>query len=180
MSVGKSSVWVEYEEQESIILSASIRATDICMDIGANIGYYTMLMSQRAGRGQVHAFEPVPLNFHLLSATIHINNATNVVLNLCAVGDDEREITFSQAADGAFSSIIPIGRQPEAASIRTRMVTLDGYMAQQGLAKVNVLKIDVEGAEKLVIKGASRLFSRLETRPTTRFDGAARPKFGSL
>ena len=154
-----------YEARESILLSLSIRSTDICLDIGANVGYYTMLMSQRARDGQVHAFEPIPLNFHLLSAAIHMNNATNVVPNLCAVGDNEKEITFSQAADSAFSSIVPVGRRSEVASIRTRMVTLDGYMKRQGLNGANVVKIDVEGAEKVVIEGAGQLFSHPDTRP---------------
>jgi len=159
------SVLGKYEERDSKFLSANLRDTDICVDVGANTGYFTVLMAKIAWNGQVHAFEPVPLNYHLLCSTALLNHLPNVHLNHCAVGENEGESMFSVAEDGAYSSMMPTGRRPENSVTKVSVVNLDNYLSVSGIAKIDVMKVDVEGAEGLVIKGGASVLSNPETQP---------------
>src|SRR5262245_18156961 len=112
-----------------------------------------MLMARRAPRGAVHDFEPVALIWHLLCAGATLNGFQHVVANCSAIGSEEGTASFSRSADGLYSSLIPVGRKPEAARTTVRVETLAGYLGRSGLARVDVLKVDVEGAEGLVLDG---------------------------
>lgn len=155
----------KYEEQETGFIRQSIRRTDICFDIGANLGYYTLLLASLAREGTVHAFEPVPLNYHLLCATCLSNRFEHVVVNPCAVGDDETEVNFVVAKDTAYSSLRDTGRKPIAGAIRVPMSTVDAYCRRSQISRVDFLKADVEGAEQKVLAGAQEVLSDENRRP---------------
>jgi FkbM family methyltransferase len=154
-----------YEELDAKFLSSNIEPEDTCFDVGANTGFYTMLMASRAVRGAVHSFEPLPLNWHLMCAGCLLNGYRNVVLNKAALGDRVGDAQFSQSVDSAFSSFRSVGRRREAATIRVKVETLDGYLHGRALNKVDVMKIDVEGAELLILRGAKGLLSDPLRRP---------------
>ena len=146
-------------------LASQVQPGDVCLDIGANTGYYTALLARHAMLGAVHAFEPVPLNWHLLNSNVMLNDFANVHVNHCALGKAPGTAEFSQAADAAFSSLIAVGRRPEAKRFTVTIDTLDAYLARHSIQHVHVIKLDVEGAEKLVIEGAQALFSDAARRP---------------
>ena len=154
-----------YERRESIFIRDRVRPTDICFDVGANIGYHTTLMAQAVPAGEVHSFEPVPLNWHILSLNVLINRFQNVVYNNIALGDRQGRTTFSAASDGAYSSMVPTGRRTESARIEVELDTLDAYADAHGIERVDILKVDVEGAEGLVLRGAQQLLSAPARRP---------------
>jgi FkbM family methyltransferase len=164
--VGRRLVFLrQYEPDDADYLASLIRPDDICFDIGGNTGLYTMLMANRARNGEVHSFEPVPLNRHLLAAGVHLNGFTNVVVNECAVGDQNGEMGFSEASDGAYSSLVPVGRKQERTTLKVSVRTLDSYVSEENVPHVDVMKVDVEGAEPLVLKGGSALFASKATQP---------------
>lgn len=154
-----------YERRESTFIRDRVRPTDICFDVGANIGYHTTLMAQAAPAGEVHSFEPVPLNWHLLSLNVLINRFQNVEYNNIALSDRQGRVVFSAASDGAYSSLVPTGRRAESARIEVEVDTLDAYAHARGIERVDILKVDVEGAEGLVLRGAQRLLSAPARRP---------------
>jgi FkbM family methyltransferase len=154
-----------YEEQETKYLSQTIRENDVCIDIGANAGYYSILLAGLAKRGKVHSFEPVPLTYHLLCTNLLLNRISNVVANCCAVADTNGEADFVRAKDSGFSSLVDTGRKPTEAQIRVPVKTLDDYCEQHGVTKVDFVKADVEGAEKKVINGATRLLADKLRKP---------------
>ena len=154
-----------YEPAETTYLYKVIRSDALCIDIGANVGYFTMLMAQAASAGSVHAFEPVVLNASLLKASVELNGFTNVHFNQCAVGDHVGVVSFSQSSDSAYSSIHDTGRKSLERILTVPIVTLDEYLDREGIERVDVLKADVEGAEGLVVAGASRLLSDERRRP---------------
>ena len=155
----------QYEPEESRYLRQCIRATDVCFDVGANVGYYTLLMATVATSGVVHAFEPLPLTGSLLKTNLLLNNIQNAIVNQKAVGDAECETEFIISADDAYSSLLDTGRKPVLARSRVFMTTLDVYCRTQQLPRIDCLKVDVEGAEEKVIRGASRLFADQDRRP---------------
>jgi FkbM family methyltransferase len=153
-----------YEPRDSRLLGRLVRRTDVCADIGANTGFYTMLMAARASAGAVHAFEPMQLNWHLLSAGALLNGFAHVTAVHAALGDRDATAEFSEAADGAYSSLRAVGRVPEARRVSVAMQRLDDYAVARAL-RFDVIKIDVEGGEGLVLAGAEGLFADPALRP---------------
>ena len=155
----------QYEPEESRYLRQRIRASDVCLDVGANVGYYTLLMATVATSGMVHAFEPLPLTASLLKTNLLLNNIQNAVVSQKAVGDAQCETDFVVSADDAYSSLLDTGRKPALGRSRVSMTTLDIYCQTQQLPRIDCLKVDVEGAEEKVIHGAARLFADQDRRP---------------
>jgi FkbM family methyltransferase len=139
--------------------------TDTCVDVGGNVGYFSLLMGSAVPNGIVHVFEPIPVNAALIRASAALNSMPNVLVNECAVGSSTGTVTFSVSRDSAFSSMRATGRVKESMTLSVPMLTLDGYLADRKIRRIDVLKIDVEGAEGLVISGASTLLGNEETRP---------------
>jgi len=154
-----------FERDETELIARLTRDDAVCIDVGANVGYYSLLFASRAPKGQIHCFEPVPRNFHLLSTSVLLNGFDNVVLNCCAVGNRDGHIGFTVSADSAYSSFLDTGRRTRAGTITVPVTTLSSYCQDRGLGRIDFLKIDVEGAEKLVLDGASGCFGDTQLRP---------------
>jgi FkbM family methyltransferase len=148
----------KFESLDLDQLTRAIRADDICIDVGANSGVVSMLMAKAASSGQVHAFDPLPLNCALVQASACLSNVS-VAINCCAVADKEGFTEFSESEDGAYSSIRPTGRRAQRLKREVPVTTLDSYAERQHLARVDVMKIDVEGAEELVLAGAASILA---------------------
>jgi FkbM family methyltransferase len=155
----------QYEPRDADLLAKLTRPKDICFDVGGNTGYYTMLMARAASEGEVHAFEPVPLNWHMLCSGALLNGYTHVEVNKCAVGGEDGEMSFSEASDGAYSSLVPVGRKSERAQLKVAVRSVDSYVREHSLPRVDVMKVDVEGAEPMVLDGAAQLLSDPARRP---------------
>ncbi len=148
-----------YRDQkiELAVLHRHIRAGDTVCDVGANKGSYVYWLARWCGNGRVVAFEPQPSLAQRLSEVCTALRFGNVVVEPKAVSSSE----------GVEELFIPDGHQPGASlltpsgtftTVRVPTVTLDSYFGEA--AKVAALKIDVEGAELHVLKGAERLLRR--------------------
>jgi FkbM family methyltransferase len=154
-----------YEHRDSSYLSSLIRETDVCFDVGSNLGFYTLLMASRAHRGEVHAFDPIKLNCDLLNCSVALNGFGNITVNNFALGSAPGEAMFSVSTDGAYSSLLPTGRMPESQKIKVRIDTLSEYVNRTPQQRIDVMKMDVEGAEELVLDGGATIFQRADIRP---------------
>jgi FkbM family methyltransferase len=137
------------------------------VDVGANIGYFTLLMANRVGpQGKVIAFEPLSENFRILKENIKLNDHTNVVAENYALMSRAERIELRSATPGAITWVasVRIDEQSAVESQSVEAVTLDEYVEKNGSAKIDFLKIDVEGAEASVLEGATNLLDR--DRPT--------------
>jgi FkbM family methyltransferase len=136
------------------IFMRNIRKGMTVVDIGAHMGYYTLLAAEITGiDGYVFSFEPEPFNFALLRKNIDINNHHNVTAVQKAVIDKSLSATF-YIKDFAEHSVIKCGTSQK--SIVVDAVSLDDFFTNN---IVDIIKIDVEGAEILVLKGAHRILS---------------------
>jgi FkbM family methyltransferase len=124
-----------------------------------------MLFASAARSGQVHVFEPIALNAALIRANSSLNGFSNIEVNNVAVGTVEGEVEFSVSVDSAYSSMIATHRRHESQLIKVPVVSLDEYIEKQSIRRVDILKIDVEGAERLVLEGARNLLSDPTRRP---------------
>lgn len=156
-----------YEQETSRWLAEHVKDGDLFLDIGANAGYFTLLGSKQVGQGCTIAFEPVPANVATIARHLAANQLTNVVLEEMVVADEEGTVDFIIENNNANSHMSDLEiAHAEAAPqqvIRVQTTTLDHYLAERGLS-VDVIKIDVEGAELRVLAGAQKTIR--DRRPT--------------
>ncbi len=140
---------------EMSFLRAYLREGDRALDIGANVGVYTVMLSRCVGAsGSVIAFEADPNTMQRLREQCEHARLANVSLHECAVSERSGEITFS-SADSAAMRHISRSADTVAGGITVRCVALDDFEPWQ---KFDVVKLDIEGAEPLVFKGATGRF----------------------
>lgn len=139
-----------------------LQAGQTAIDVGANLGLFTLLMAHRVGReGRVHAFEPNPQIFSRLTAHVLKNTfEKTVTLHRTAVSDRNGALTlFTYPRHHGLSCIVPRPDLPHEAT-EVNAVTLDALFEAGEIRTPSFVKIDVEGAELLVLKGARQLVER--------------------
>lgn len=152
-----------YEPEAAQSIRPFLKVGDCCVDVGANLGYYTIIMAKWVGsRGFVIAFEPFPANFEILKKNVHLNGLQNVVLEPKALSNRNGSLRLIHSISDEFSatpSVTGYAVDGEQDSVQVPTCRLDDYVA--GLGRVpSFIKIDVEGAELSVLEGASNtLFS---------------------
>lgn len=143
-----------YEREQTRLFQEHIRPGATVLDVGAHVGYYTLLSAVLAGPGgKVHAFEPNPANADFLRRHVRINRLGNVRVEQAAVSDRAGRARFD------FGTGSGTGHLADAGALEVRTLRLDDYCAEHGLAPTAV-KIDVEGAEMSVLKGARETLAR--------------------
>jgi FkbM family methyltransferase len=147
-----------FEKNDLIYLLSKLKEGDLFIDVGANIGLFSIVVAKANATVRVHAFEPIPINVHLFKASLCLNKIESVKVNESCVGDYVGEVEFSLSVDSAYSSIHDTGRLPEVKKFKAKITTLSDYVTNNCIKRVDVLKIDVEGAEKLVLDGARNIF----------------------
>jgi FkbM family methyltransferase len=140
-----------------------LRPGMVFFDVGAHIGEYALLASHAVqSSGEVHAFEPQPDTFAHLTNNVELNDLRNVSLNDCAVSDRNGEVDFTVRSEPSLSSMVGATEPPkkEAAGRTIKVPTrrLDDYCRERGCWP-DLMKIDVEGAELLVLQGAKELLA---------------------
>jgi len=145
-------------------ISAGLPAGGVFLDVGAHIGYDTLKASVTVGpSGKVIAFEPNPGTLEQLRANIDASHATNVIVAPIACADKEQVLTLydstSQGNSGASSLSLENADEDgkgtlPSYSVRARRI--DDVVRELGLTRLDVIKVDTEGAEVLVIRGRRR------------------------
>lgn len=144
-----------YEDREVELFAAAIGPGMTVADVGANIGVYTLVAAREAGAtGRVYAFEPDPANFDLLTRNVALNGYSNVVAVRAAVSSRTGTTRlFRDAANLGLHSLDERNVTEGVEPIPVRTVCLDDFTEEQG-RRIDVLKLDVQGAEALVLAGA--------------------------
>ena len=146
------------------IIRKIIQPGEVCFDVGANIGLYALSMSVAVGgQGRVHAFEPVPNTFRILSENIRTNNVQNVVLRETAVGDKLGKAEFFVTFQSGLAGLGNTCRGTVLEKKEVDITTLDAYVEKNAIPKVALIKIDVEGFEGEVLKGAEKLLGKMQS-----------------
>jgi FkbM family methyltransferase len=153
----------EYEKALTEIVTSLLRPGDVCLDVGANFGWYSTLFHKHSGeQGEVHSFEPTPPTFRELEENYALmGKPSNVFINNLALGDREDELAIN-VFEGLPSGHASISNHKGvgSTSYACRMITLDSYMDERAVRDVNFVKVDIEGAELLFLKGAEKLFQQ--------------------
>ncbi len=138
-----------YEKGGTEAVQRLLRPGDTAVDVGANMGYYTMMMASLVGPGgRVLAFEPVGSVSRYLEESVKLNGFTNVELFAMCLGAEDATLSFDRRTYRLNVS----GSQPDQ-EIQVPVRLFDTMAAGLGIARLTLVKIDVEGAEMDVLQG---------------------------
>jgi FkbM family methyltransferase len=130
------------------------------VDIGAHIGYYTLLLSRLVGaNGRVYSFEPVPTNFEFLSENVRLNDCANVEPINRAVVDVQQQIHFDIRQGDPLPIDVCFADSNSRGDLVVEGVSLDEYFLPRA-GRIDFLKVDAESAEDKVLDGAHGLIAR--------------------
>lgn len=144
----------------------------VVLDIGASVGAWTVPMARRLrAEGRVYAFEPVPANRARLEQSVAANALDNVAICALAMGDGTRQVDMwlrssQTGANSGTAAVVPTGTGHLTVSMRA----LDDWATEQDLQRLDFIKLDVEGAEFLVLAGAERVLARFRPLILAEFD----------
>ena len=147
-----------FEQGERKFVENFLRPGMVVLDVGAHHGIYTLLASKKVGpKGLVFSFEPSPRELRRLKLNLIINCCRNVRVEPSAVGSTKGTADLFVCSDQntGLNSLRPPAIQEQTRKITVPMTTLDDYISQHGI-DIDLLKIDVEGGELEVLKGAAR------------------------
>lgn len=152
---GVAGYWLGiYEKEEQRLLAKLIKKGDVFFDIGANVGFYSLLTSKLVGpNGQVVSFEPDTDNFIFLKKHIEINKVKNIIPFNFAISDFNGESAFKRGINNATGKLVK-----EASEFSVKTFSLDSFCKDKKIYP-NCLKIDVEGSEVEVLLGAKSMIS---------------------
>jgi FkbM family methyltransferase len=144
-----------YDRPESDLMRAYVPSGGICFDIGAQAGYHTLYASTLVGEtGRVYAFEPAPANVVSIMENMALNRVKNVTIFQVAVSDFDGTSHFD-------CSNSPVsGRLTESGTLSVHTISLDHEVESGALPEPDYIKIDAEGSELKVLRGAYRLLTR--------------------
>lgn len=149
-----------YEPLTMRLLFRHLARGSTFVDVGANIGVFTIPLAKQVGTdGRVLAIEPSPRIFPYLRDNVQMNRLGNVRLQNCAAYHcDQSEVPFYESPQDQFG-MGSLGAQFHEQPVAVPAQTLDSLLEKEGLHHVDLLKVDVEGYEQSVFKGAQRLLS---------------------
>ncbi len=166
-SVSKFIFLGSYEKETVSFITKYINSGDTVVDIGANIGFFSLIFSKLVGEyGKVHSFEPSQREFLRLCENIGINKSRNVFLNQLALSNSNgfsKMNILRESRFGAYNSLRKIShlkvRNEKVQSEIVRTIKFDDYLTLFSESLPNLIKIDVEGFEKQVLEGMKVLLS---------------------
>lgn len=169
-------------------LSNCLSENCVVFDVGAHIGFYSVPLGRQLQKlnGQLYAFEPVKSNFERLTTNLSLNNLEDTVLaHNVALGDDESIILMSMESNNNSNTgnvVMVKGEIPTnyfSINSKARLTRLDTFVKEQNIKSCHLIKIDVEGAEVMFLRGGASFLS--QTRPIIygEFNNYFLPKFGN-
>jgi FkbM family methyltransferase len=174
-----------YEPETTQLFKRLLSPGMVVVDVGGHVGYFSLLAARLVGAtGKVFTFEPDPTNYDLLVKNIALNGHKNILPTNRAVSNTvgSREL-YLIGLDNGRHSTHRHPNLPEQGAVTVTATTLDAFLQEQGWPKVDLVKVDVEGAEFEVLSGMRRVLERSETiklilefKPTLLQDAGVEPE----
>lgn len=154
-----------YDRPETELLNRILKPGDFFLDIGANVGYYSLVASQIVGPyGRVHAFEPICENVRVLEQTIVDNGISNIIVNPIAVGAQSGHLDLfvppKDIGNSGWASVAPSERRSRAVTVEK--VAIDDYLEDKPPQSIRLVKMDIEGGELDALLGMAKLLRRTD------------------
>jgi FkbM family methyltransferase len=161
-----------YQRELAALLRRRLRSNAVCVDGGAHIGVVSVLLASLCPGGRVYAFEPVPETAAHLEHNLAANGIANVTVERLALYRDDGEIALD------FDESYPGGSHIGEGKCRVATIRLDSWVEARGLDRLDLLKLDVEGAEPAVLDGAEETLRRFKPVTVVECNPVALPRLG--
>lgn len=143
-----------YEAEDEEILFSLLDNDAVILDIGANIGWYSLLFSKRRPQSRIYAFEPIADTYRYLVANLTLNGTSNVNSFNFGLSEKTGSLTYYYFPGGSvLASEKNLINCSKAKKVACKVDSLDHFISAQEIDKIDLIKCDVEGAELSVIKG---------------------------
>jgi len=162
--------WQGFQEADAGTIKAlknHLVPNSVFIDVGANVGTFTLVAAANACRGTVHAFEPSQYHFERLKRNIDLNGFSNVVTSRVGLWDAPSSSTLhvplhdAGMSNTGAASMFASTDNPESSTDETiQLIRLDDYVAQNALERIDIIKVDIEGAELPALRGAQETIRR--------------------
>ena len=152
-----------YEKTLGDLVKKILKPGDVFLDIGANIGYFSMLAANKEPTSKIFSFEPVRKLFQKLEENILVNNMSNITAVNIAIGDtdEEKELFISAADNLGMSSFQPPENYSGKKEI-VKVVSIYRWFKTAGLSRIDLVKLDIEGSELAALKGMQEVLQNFK------------------
>lgn len=148
-----------FEKEKQQFIADLIKPGSVVFDIGAHVGFYTLLAAHKVGEnGKVYAFEPAPNNINYLKKHVALNEFDNVHVIEAAVADSDGTTYFD------FRTSSYSGQIADGGDVEVVLRSLDSLIQSGEVEQPDLIKIDVEGAESLVLDGSQSLLANYKPK----------------
>lgn len=149
-----------YEPAKTKAIQELVNPGDTFVDVGANKGDFALLAARIVGQnGKVVCIEPEPNNVSWIRRSVDLNGYKNVQLCNLALSDHDGEALLYLGKKSGFHTLLRGARDSDQGSLKVKVRKLDNLLPELSVPSVNALKIDVEGAELKVLKGAAKIIA---------------------
>jgi FkbM family methyltransferase len=154
---GVHKCWLgRYEPDKQQLISRYVLPNTVFFDIGANVGFYSLLASMLVGAGKVFSFEPLPRNISYLKRNLALNHASNVDVQALAISDKNGVGKFQVEHENAEGHLSSEG------DITVPVAAIDSLIREGKIHPPNYIKMDIEGAEYQALLGARMCFEQYQ------------------
>ncbi|MBI5920063.1 MAG: FkbM family methyltransferase [Betaproteobacteria bacterium] len=154
----------ELDPAESKFLLAAANGCRVIFDVGANVGYYAAQFSKRmAEDGIVYAFEPVPETYQTLIKNVELNCLKQKIKTFqlgLGQAPDQAKIFLPGFSGSAAASLMNLHPEEDSREVTVKIETLDNLFSQSGLDRLDLIKMDIEGAELMALKGGLKTIEK--------------------
>lgn len=149
-----------YEEKDTSMILKLVPERGVVFDVGANMGWYSLLIARQVKSCQIHAFEPIPKTYSFLTKNIELNQAEGVIAHPFGLSNERKDITFYFYPEGSGNaSSANLSERTDAELVTCHVERLDDFASANKL-HVDFIKCDVEGAELFAFQGAKETLQR--------------------
>lgn len=159
-----------YESHEPLtthLMIKELKENMVCVDLGSNIGYYAVIESNIIGEsGKIFAIEPSPVNFPILRLNLENQKKNNFLAYNIAIGDKNEDMEFIISTKSNWSKIRMNNENINSADkiIKIPVKTLDSFVIENNITKIDILRMDVEGFEYNIILGANNVLEKYKPK----------------
>jgi FkbM family methyltransferase len=142
-----------YENTELNWIEKNLSANDVFVDVGANIGIYTLTAAQKVSEGKVYSFEPFEQNHKSLLKNIGLNTFKNIKVEKLAVAESEKTISLFYDEKDKNLGMVSSYNESKQNETKLKAIALDEYASKNNILKISMIKMDIEGNELFALQG---------------------------